>query len=164
MKIRLGMAVAVVAGGMGWLTPAAGGLAEPCCNVKSVNTRTLLVTVTDKSTGCAYEFQAKTAADLADLKVGADIRLDVKGLIDAAEPAGRSAGLGAKPAEPVARPSEPINDRPASPVDGRPKKGLSSASAPATSAACGSNVARNAKTKTLCKRMTGPNSWEWVPC
>jgi hypothetical protein len=30
--------------------------------------------------------------------------------------------------------------------------------------ACGSNVPRNAKTKTLCKVMTGPNSWEYKPC
>ncbi len=32
------------------------------------------------------------------------------------------------------------------------------------SEACGSNVPRNAKTKTLCKVMTGPNSWEYRPC
>jgi hypothetical protein len=34
----------------------------------------------------------------------------------------------------------------------------------ATGEACGSNVPRNAKTKTLCKVMTGPNSWEYKPC
>jgi hypothetical protein len=34
----------------------------------------------------------------------------------------------------------------------------------ASAEACGSNVPRNAKTKTLCKVMTGPNSWELKPC
>jgi hypothetical protein len=135
------------------------GWIEPCCNVKSINARTRVVTVTEKATGCTYEFEAKEAKDLDGLKVGSAIALDVRQLPAPAEPAGTPSALGAKPAEPVSKPAEPVG-KPAEPA-GRPVRSLAGA---ASAAACGSNVPRNAKTKTLCKRMTGPNSWEYVTC
>jgi hypothetical protein len=132
---------------------------EPCCGVKSIDARTRMVTVVENKTGCTYQFQASSAADLVGLKVGSAITLDLKLLAEPADPVnGRTAGLAKKPAEPANRPAEPVN-RPAEPV-GSPTRGVAAAS----STACGSNVARNAKTKTLCKRMTGPNSWEYVTC
>jgi hypothetical protein len=146
---------------------------EPCCTVKSLDARTKMVTVVENKTGCTYQFQASSAADLAGLKVGSAITLDLKLLIDPADPVnGRTAGLAKKPAEPVGKPAEPITGRPAEPA-GTPaeptqnlpvRSGLSATASAASSTACGSNVARNAKTKTLCKRMTGPNSWEYVTC
>jgi hypothetical protein len=141
--------------------------------VKSIDARTRMVTVVENKTGCTYQFEAKTAADLIGLKVGSALTLDVKLLIDPAEPVnGRTAGLTKKPAEPVGKPVEPINGRPAATVgkpaepiqNARPASGVAATASAASSTACGSNVARNAKTKTLCKRMTGPNSWEYVTC
>ena len=101
---------------------------EPCCNIKSINARTRMITLTDKKTACTFEFQAKEAKDLEGVKVGTAIRVDVKQLPATAGPTGATG------------------------------------SAASGSEACGSNVPRNAKTKTLCKVMTGPNSWEYKPC
>ena len=109
------------------LTLSAQQDSEPCCNIKSINARTRMVTVTDKKTACTFEFQAKEAKDLEGVKVGTAIRVDVKELPATSGPTG-------------------------------------SVGQAATGEACGSNVPRNAKTKTLCKVMTGPNSWEYKPC
>lgn len=147
----------IVAAGLCTVGLVASPPAEPCCSVTSIDARTRMVTVVEKKTGCTYQFQANTAADLVGLKVGSAITLDVKLLIDPAVPINsRAAGLAKKPAE-------PINTRPAEPV-GRPTRSVAATASVASSTACGSNVARNAKTKTLCKRMTGPNSWEYVTC
>ena len=131
----------------------------PCCGVKSINVRTRVVTVTEKATGCTYEFQAKDAKDLDGLKVGSAIALDVRQLLVLAEPAGTPSALGARPAEPVNKPAEPVS-KPAEPV-GRPVR---SSVAAASTGACGSNVPRNAKTKTLCKRTTSSGATEFYPC
>jgi hypothetical protein len=161
MKMKIVCAIAVMAGAAGLL--AAAERAAPCCAVKSIDARTRMVTVVENKTACTYEFQAKTAADLVGLKVGSAITLDVKALVDLAEPAGRRAGLAKKPAEPVNKPAEPAG-KPAEPINDRPTRGVAATASAASSTACGSNVPRNAKTKTLCKRMTGPNSWEYVTC
>jgi len=110
------------------LTPAVSAQdSEPCCSIKTISARTRMVTVTEKKTGCTYEFQAKDAKDLEGLKVGSAVRVDVKQLPATSGPTGSTGQA-------------------------------------ASSEACGSNVPRNAKTKTLCKVMTGPNSWEYRPC
>ena len=112
---------------------AASARETPCCSIKSINARTRMVTVTEKKTSCTYEFEAKEAKDLAGLKIGTAVSLDVTQLRVVSEPTG--------------------------------SVGSAATSSGVGSGACGSNVARNAKTKTLCKQTTtNPNSWTLVPC
>lgn len=140
------------------VTLAGGG--EPCCTVKSINTRAATVTVAEKGTSCSYEFKAKTAKDLEGLSVGADISLDLSHFRGAVRPGGRDLGSKA-PSDKVNRPTRPTPGEPVA----RPGGASSSRGVAATgTTSCGSNVSRNAKTKTLCRVMTGPNSWEYRPC
>jgi hypothetical protein len=136
--------------------------AEPCCSVVSINKRTLTVRVSETGTSCTYEFQVKNAKDLEGLEAGKAIAVDLKALMVKAEPVNGTRTLtGTRPAEPVGRPAEPAG-KPTGTTKA-PESGTRSVAATA-SAACGSNVDRNAKTKTLCKVMTGPNSWYYRPC
>src|SRR5687767_5485740 len=114
---------------------------EPCCSIRSIDTRTRTVTVTEKTTGCTYEFQAKTAQDLLGLSAGGNISLDVKRLMVPAEPVGGVKGVAAKPAEPAGKPAEPAGKR-AEPA-GKSAKPDAKQMAAGASAACGSNVGRN---------------------
>ena len=78
---------------------------EPCCNIKSINARTRMVTLTDKKTACTFEFQAKEAKDLEDVKVGTAIRVDVKELPATSGPTGSDRLGGAAAARRAARTS-----------------------------------------------------------
>lgn len=53
---------------------------EPCCSIKSIDTRTLTVVVTEIKTGCALEFGVNTADGLKAFTVGASLSLDVSNL------------------------------------------------------------------------------------
>ncbi len=54
---------------------------EPCCNIKSINARTRMVTLTEKKTSCTYEVQLNDPKDVSMLKTGAAIAIDLTGLV-----------------------------------------------------------------------------------
>lgn len=61
---------------------AAGGVqrqvrpSEPCCGITSVNTKTGLVTATDKTSGRVFQFQVTDAALIRTLKTGQSVAAD----------------------------------------------------------------------------------------
>ena len=75
---------------------------EPCCNIKSINARTRMVTLTEKKTSCTYEVQLNDPKDVSTLKTGAAIAIDLTGLVPTPGPTGAtgqaaSSGTGTAP-------------------------------------------------------------------
>lgn len=140
MRIRFIAALAVASCStvlMIGLTPALSAQqdGDPCCSIKSINARTMMVTITEKATGYTYEFKANEENDLRDLRPGAAIRLDLKGL--------------ARLPGPVSAKSKP---GPASPAGGTTSSGTN----------VGRN--EDTKPGSKCYVKTEDKGWVQVPC